>query len=345
MSDIILRDGIRSFLLQKLREEHGTVLSPDEVTFQEVTLLDPSVTDYSDPDKRNTSVRIKKEASGGDPEVSVLLRYNRVLMSKLFYLRETTLPYDASFTSLHQYLPAINARLGTALQPEDLVDEPLDGNPPQVTLRAPESSLYAFGSQTVTLVDSSTPQPPEEEDEMYYTLVASQSTDQFNADANVFQFSIGDRCGYPTFFKPSGPEDLFVTRYNGTLQELTMVSNAVHMLSNDRGAVASTDWSHASWAISEYGPTSNFLVEEGSEYVPTLIGELEAMPQLSSSNELFFRIMGDSWVNPYSSNNGRLLRVSAVFTHPDFTDAKGALIKIYWSRVIPLTIETEEPQV
>lgn len=339
MSDIIARDGIRAFLLQVLQAETGIVLNANEVSFSELTLVDASVTTYDDPDKRNTHVRIKKEASGGNPEVSVLLRYNRLSLSKLFTFRSATLTLNPSFTSVHDYLPALNTRLGTALTAEDVENGTLSGAAQSFTLRAPESSFYAYGSLSVSLVEEQTPEP-EEEDEMYYTLIPPDFNNYFDESAKKVTGYIGSNCGYPTYLKSSDPRVMTVELLRDKVDFSSLVLESAKLYSYDGVTPDLTTNLRSGYNYSggDYFPYSSVDVAPGAEFTLKEVGTFQLDTNSSGSDRLYLETVGDSWLDEYTLNAGRLLLWRAVFSHPSITDPSGKPALIYWNAVQPLTV-------
>ncbi len=337
MSDIIARDGIRAFLLQVLKAETGIDLKANEVVFQAPTLLDASVTTYDDPDKRNTSVRIEKEASGGNPEVSVLLRYNRLSLSKLFDFRSTTLTLNPSFTSVHQYLPALNTRLGTALTTEDVNNGVLTGADETFALSAPESSLYAFGNLNITLVGEVVPEP-EEEDEMYYNLIPPEMWQDFNESEQMLSVQIGTNCGYPTYLKSSLPTDLTFKDLGdyGNLNRLQLLEGKLYMLRNNTAEMVSKTSSSFGYNSGNFGPNSEILAGPQGEQL-TEIGQF-AMAETGNANRIEFLPIGGDWFSRYASEGGQLLMFRAKFNHPNVLDQKGERAAIYWNTTLSLEI-------
>ena len=345
MSDIIARDGIRAFLLQVLQAEQGIALNANEVTFSEVTLLDASVLDYSDPDKRNTSVRIEKEASGDNPEVSVLLRYNRLSLTKLFNFRSTTLTLNPSFTSVHDYLPALNTRLRTALTAEDITNCPLTGTAETFTLSAPASSLYAFGSLSITLAGEEVPEP-EEDDEMYYTLIPPEvSTVSMPGDNTRIALQIGSGCGYPSFLKSSLPTELAVKylRDVAQLSELTLVKGELWAQPNTiTPDLTSSERGTYTYFPGDYMPYSSISTLPDSDHQLIKVGTFEIDQPNSYNDRLAFATVGTSWHDQYAQAHGKLLMWRAVLSHPDAVDANGKPALIYWNTVLPLEVDAPE---
>lgn len=354
MSDIIARDGIRAFLLQVLQAETGIVLNANEVSFSELTLVDASVTTYDDPDKRNTQVRIKKEASGGNPEVSVLLRYNRLSLSKLFTFRSATLTLNPSFTSVHEYLPALNTRLGTALTAEDVENSTLTGAAQSFTLRAPESSFYAFGSLSVSLVEEQVPEP-EEEDEMYYTLIPPELQNTLDDSAKRMSVQIGSGCGYPMFLKSSDPMSLNVKNLKdiANLSELVLEEGHLFFLAGtNQPDLITNERSGYNYGGGEYMPHSGIAMRQDSEYQIYGIGQFEIDAANTNNDRLGFVTKDSepvngvpvaSWYDAYASAGGTMLMWHGRFSHPAVLDAKGNPAKIYWKAVVPLDLSSSQP--
>ncbi|WJJ55105.1 hypothetical protein [Xanthomonas phage RTH11] len=339
MSDIIIRDGIRSYLLQIVRERTGVAMDPTKAVFSDLTLVDPTAVDHTDPDKFNSQVRIVQGASGDDPEVSLLLQYYRLSLSKLFDLRSKDFTLNPSFTNYHDYLPAINARLGSALTAEDITAGTLTGAEQTFSLSAPASSLYAFGTVTIRLVNE---EVPEEEDEMYYTLIPPEvATVSMPGDNTRIALQIGSGCGYPSFLKSSLPTELVVKYLSDVAQlsELTLVSGDLYaqpntispdLLSSEKGTFTYFPGDFMPYSsISSMPDSSNALVKVGTF----------GIDQLNTYNDrLTFATIGTDWNAAYAQARGKLLMWRAVLSHPDAVDANGKPALIYWNTVIPLDI-------
>ena len=343
MSDIIIRDGIRSYLLQIVRERTGVAMDPTKAVFSDLTLVDPTAVDHTDPDKFNSQVRIVQGASGDDPEVSLLLQYYRLSLSKLFDLRSKDFTLNPSFTNYHDYLPAINARLGSALAVEDITAGTLTGAEQTFSLSAPASSLYAFGTVTIRLVNE---EVPEEEDEMYYTLIPPEvSTVSMPGDNTRIALQIGSGCGYPSFLKSSLPTELAVKylRDVAQLSELTLVKGELWAQPNSiTPDLTSSERGTYTYFPGDYMPYSSISTLPDSDHQLIKVGTFEIDQPNSYNDRLAFATVGTSWHDQYAQARGKLLMWRAVLSHPDAVDANGKPALIYWNTVLPLEVDAPE---
>lgn len=157
---ITLAGGIRPYLVQLVNDAHDLVLDADLVTFDDLQLLDANIIDFSSQTARNSEVYVNQAASGDSGEVSIRLAYNRLRLNKLFELRSTNFLLDGE-TTVSELLPKINARLQTVLTVEDFQEAILDPGNPGFTLTANPTSLYIFGTVSVTVEYPPNPQEPD----------------------------------------------------------------------------------------------------------------------------------------------------------------------------------------
>ncbi|QVD49344.1 hypothetical protein LUCX_274 [Xanthomonas phage vB_XciM_LucasX] len=155
--DINTAASVAEFLVARANAKAGLSLDPDEVTFAPPALLDATVVDFSDPAKRNSSVQLTRPADGNGPAVDVTVVYNRLSMAKLFNLRSTEFPYPGDGVMLSSMLNQINARLGTRLVAEDIIDAIVVEGP--MSLEADPDSLYVFGEIEISFGESSGGEP------------------------------------------------------------------------------------------------------------------------------------------------------------------------------------------
>lgn len=154
MSDPIFEaGGIRPYLVEVANGLGGLTMAPQDVLFGTPVLLDPEIVDFDNPE-RNSQVTLTRPAFEENAEVVVVLNYNRLFLPKLFELRSTEFAVSTE-TSLTELLTAINARLATRLEAEDILEVSFDPSEPNtLTLQASTNSLYIFGEQQITTVSS-----------------------------------------------------------------------------------------------------------------------------------------------------------------------------------------------
>ena len=149
MSDINTQD-IREYLVGLVNAKEALELNVENLTFGTPVLTDATVLDFSTPGVRNSEVKLTSEATEGQLEVDLTVKYNRLSFERMFRLRSVNF-VDSIGTHLTDYLPAINARTGGRLSADDIVEVELQG-PGEVTLQARPESLYAFGSVVLNIV-------------------------------------------------------------------------------------------------------------------------------------------------------------------------------------------------
>ena len=142
----------REIVIEALNEKYGFALTTDLVLMGEPVLLDASVLDFSDPERRNSTVRVTRLEDEQGPAMDFTLHYNRLSLSKLFASRNTHFD-NTDATSVHALLPAISARIGTELTPEDVVDTQIDRSGPNVSVwvSAQPLSYKVIGEVELTL--------------------------------------------------------------------------------------------------------------------------------------------------------------------------------------------------
>lgn len=207
MSDTISSKGIRAYLIGLVNAKEGLVLNADEMTFEAPVLVDPTILDFNDPDRRNTMVQITRAATTDTPSVDITVRYNRLSMERLFALRSREFTVAAG-TRLSDYLPVINGRINGDLSVQDIEDVDLVSSDQSVSvmLRAAENSLYTFGE--VELMFHPAEEDIPEDDDMHYTAYPLNFYARSDSEGNLqkISLSIDAGCGYPMKLMSSHPE-------------------------------------------------------------------------------------------------------------------------------------------